>query len=181
LVPAELSKCDSAGGPSACRASGLHPQHIACDRTTSGRGSSIRIRLSDSRWSENTLNTHKYNTIYWSSSRSYYNLGLRISYTKEVWSQNHALEDKSKFVKAISLNDQNILFALKENVIHHHSKCEDSSMKFNPHQFGLPTDNPHRHHQIEEAVPHLYIEDHKRKIWATTLNKTYPRWPKDHH
>jgi hypothetical protein len=35
-----------------------------CDRTTSGRGSLTRISLSDSWWSENTINTHKYNTIY---------------------------------------------------------------------------------------------------------------------
>jgi hypothetical protein len=34
-----------------------------CDRTTSGRGSSTRISLSDSRQIENTINTHKYNTI----------------------------------------------------------------------------------------------------------------------
>jgi hypothetical protein len=34
-----------------------------CDRTTSGKDSLTRISLSDSRWSENTINTHKYNTI----------------------------------------------------------------------------------------------------------------------
>jgi hypothetical protein len=53
-----------------------------CDRTASGRGSSTRISLSDSQWSENTINTHKYNTIYCSSSRSFYTLGSRISYTE---------------------------------------------------------------------------------------------------
>jgi hypothetical protein len=52
-----------------------------CDRTTSGSGSSTRISLSNSRWSENTIHTHKFNTL---SSRSYYNLGSCISYTKEV-------------------------------------------------------------------------------------------------
>jgi hypothetical protein len=50
------------------------------NRTTSGRVSSTRISLSDSRWSENTINTHKYNTKYCSSSRRYYNLGSHISY-----------------------------------------------------------------------------------------------------
>jgi hypothetical protein len=59
-------------------------------------------------------------------------------------------------VEAISLNDQNILFALKENAIHRCSKSEDPSMESNPHQFGHPTDNPRRHHRKEEAVPHLH-------------------------
>jgi hypothetical protein len=126
-----------------------------CDRTTSGSGSSTRISLSNSQWSESTINTHKYNTIYWSSSRSYYNIGWRISYTEEVWSQNYASEDKSEFVEAISLNGQNILFALKENSIHQCSKPEDPSTESNPHRFGLPTDNPHRHRRKEEAPPHL--------------------------
>jgi hypothetical protein len=44
----------------------------------------------------------------------------------------------------ISLNDQNILFALKENAIHWCSKPEDTGMESNPHRFGLPTDNPRR-------------------------------------
>jgi hypothetical protein len=30
-------------------------------------------------------------------------------------------------------------------------------MDSNPHQFGLPTNNPRRHHRKEEAVPHLHI------------------------
>jgi hypothetical protein len=46
---------------------------------------------------------------------------------QEVWSQNYILGDKSKFAEVISLNGQNILFALKENAIHQHSKPEDSS------------------------------------------------------
>jgi hypothetical protein len=66
-------------------------------------------------------------------------------------------------VEAISLNGQNILFALRENAIHRCSKPEDPSTKSNPHRFGLPTDNPHRHHQQEEAVPHLHTEDNKSK------------------
>jgi hypothetical protein len=145
-----------------------------------GEGFVIRINLSDSRWSENTINTHKYNTIYWSSSRSYYNLSSRINYTEEVWSQNYASKDKSEFIEAISLNGQNILFALKENVIHQYSKPEDPSTESNPLRFGLPTDNPRRHRRQEEAVSHLHAKDSKSKAWATTLSKTYPRWPKDY-
>jgi hypothetical protein len=158
----------------------LIDSHHQCDRTTSGRGSSTKISLSNSRWSENTINTHKYNTIYWSSTRSCYNLGSRISYIEEVWSQNYTSDDKSKFAEAISLNDQNILFAIKENAIHRCSKPEDPSTESNPHRFGLLSDNPYRHHQQEEVVAHLHTEDSKRKAWATILSKTYPRWPKDH-
>jgi hypothetical protein len=58
---------------------------------------------------------------------------------------------------------QYILFALEENAIHQRSKAEDPSMIFNPHQFGPPTDNPCRHHQKEEATPHLHIGDNKSK------------------
>jgi hypothetical protein len=152
-----------------------------CDRTTSGRGSSTRISLSDYQWCENIINTHKYNTIYSSSSRSYYDLGSRISYTEEVWSQNYTPEDKSEFAKLISLNSQSIRFAIKENDIHWRSVPEDPSTESNPHRFGLPIDNPRQHHRQEEAVPHLHTEDSKSKAWATTLSKTYPRWPKDHH
>jgi hypothetical protein len=67
-------------------------------------------------------------------------------------------KDNSEFVKAISLNSQNILFALKENVIHRCSKPEDPSTESNPHRFGLPTDNPHRYCRKEEAAPHLHTE-----------------------
>jgi hypothetical protein len=66
-------------------------------------------------------------------------------------------------VEAISLNDQNILFDVKENVIHQHSKPEESSTESNPPWSGLLSDNPHRHHQKEEAVPHLHTEDNKSK------------------
>jgi hypothetical protein len=38
----------------------------------------------------------------------------------------------------ISLNGQNILFALKENAIHRHSKPKNPSSESNPHRFGLP-------------------------------------------
>jgi hypothetical protein len=99
---------------------------------------------------------------------------------EEGWSQNYASKDKLEFAEAISLNGQNILFALKENAIHQCSKPEDPSTESNPHRFRLPTDNPHRHHRQEEAVPHLHTEDNKSKAWAITLSKTYPRWPKDH-
>jgi hypothetical protein len=136
--------------------------------------------LSGSRWCKNTINTHKYNTIFWSSNSSYYNLGSCISYIEEVWSQNYTSGYTSEFAEAISLNSQDVLFALKENAIHRRSKPEDPSMESNPHRFGLPTDNPRWHRQQEEAVPHLHIEKNKSKAWATTLSKTYPRWPKDH-
>jgi hypothetical protein len=145
-----------------------------------GKGFIGKINLSDSWWSENTINTYKYNSIYWSSSRSYYNLGSSISYIEVVWSQNYDSGDKSEFAEVISLNGQNILFALKENAIHRHSKPEDSSTEYNPHWLGLSTDNPHRHCRQEETTPHLHIEDSKSKAWVTTLSKTYPRWPKDH-
>jgi hypothetical protein len=52
---------------------------------------------------------------------------------QEVWSQNYASGDKSEFAEAIFLNGQNILFALKENAIHGHSKPEDLSTESNPH------------------------------------------------
>jgi hypothetical protein len=145
-----------------------------------GEGFIARINLSYSWQSENTINTHKYNTIYWSSNRSHYNFGSCISYIEEVWSQNYASGDKSEFAELISLNGQYILNALKENVIHQRSKPEDPSTESNPHRFELPTDNPHRHHRQEEAVPHLHTENNKSKAWATMLSKTYPRWPKDH-
>jgi hypothetical protein len=63
----------------------------------------------------------------------------------------------------ISLNGQNILFALKENVIHRRSKPEDPSTESNPHRFGLSIDNPRRHRWQEEAVPHMHTEDSKSK------------------
>jgi hypothetical protein len=136
--------------------------------------------LSDSRWSENTINTYKYNTIFWSSNSNYYNLGSCISYIEEVWSQNYASGYRSEFAEVISLNGHDVIFALKEDAIHRRSKPKDPSTESNPHRFELPTDNPHRHRWQEEAVPHLHRKNNKSKAWATTLNKTYPRWPKDH-
>jgi hypothetical protein len=67
----------------------------------------------------------------------------------------------------ISLNNQNILFALKENGIHRCSKSEDPSTESSPHRFGLPTDNPRRHLRKEEAVPHL----HTRKTTRAKLER----------
>jgi hypothetical protein len=61
-------------------------------------------------------------------------------------------------VEVISLNDQNILFALIENAIHRHSKPEDPGTESNTHRFGLPTDSRHQHHRKEETVPHLHNE-----------------------
>jgi hypothetical protein len=66
-------------------------------------------------------------------------------------------------VEAISPNGQDVLFAPKENAIHHRSKPEDPSTESNPRRFGLPTDNPHRHHRQEEVVPHLHTETNKSK------------------
>jgi hypothetical protein len=63
----------------------------------------------------------------------------------------------------ITLNVQNILLALKENVIHRCSKPEDPSTESNPPRFGLPTDNLCRHCRIEAAIPHLHTEDNKSK------------------
>jgi hypothetical protein len=136
--------------------------------------------LSDSWWSENIINTHKYNTIFWSSNRSYYNLVSCISYIDEVWSQNYASGYRLEFAEAISLNGQDVLFALKENVIHRCSKPEDPSTESNPRRFVLPADNSRRHRRQEEAIPHLHTENNKSKALATTLSKTYPRWRKDH-
>jgi hypothetical protein len=58
-----------------------------------------------------------------------------------------------------SLNDQDILFAIKENVVLRPSKTEDPSTESNPYRFGFSTDNPHRYHRQEEAFPHLHTED----------------------
>jgi hypothetical protein len=74
----------------------------------------------------------------------------------------------------ISLNDQNIPFALKENAIHHHSKPKDPSTESNPQWFGLPTDNPHQHRRKEEAVPQLHTEKPQEQS-LSALSKTYPR------
>jgi hypothetical protein len=69
----------------------------------------------------------------------------------------------------ISLNVQNILFALKENVIHRCSKPEDPSAESSPPWFGLPTEHPRWHQQKEEAVPHLDIEDNRSPLRSARL------------
>jgi hypothetical protein len=51
----------------------------------------------------------------------------------------------------ISLNIQNILFALKENAIHQSSKPENPSTESIPPRFGLPTNNPHRHQSAKRG------------------------------
>jgi hypothetical protein len=78
--------------------------------------------------------------------------------------KNHVSGDKSEFAEAISLNDQNILFVLEENVIHQRFKPEYPSTASNPHQFRLFIDNPRRHHQKEKAVPHLHTKDNNAKF-----------------
>jgi hypothetical protein len=72
-------------------------------------------------------------------------------------------KNKSEFAKAISLSGHDIPFALKENVIHRHSKPKDPNTESIPHRFGLSTDNPRRHRWQEETFPHLHIEDNKSK------------------
>jgi hypothetical protein len=74
-----------------------------------------------------------------------------------------ASKDQTEFAKAVSLMDQNILFALEENAIHQRSKPEDPSMVPNPHRFAPPTDNPHQQRQKEEEAPHLQIVDNTSK------------------
>jgi hypothetical protein len=69
----------------------------------------------------------------------------------------------SEFVEAVSLTISTFSSPLEENAIYQHSKPEDPSTESNPHRFGPPTDNPHRHGRKEEAVPHLYTRDNKIK------------------
>jgi hypothetical protein len=72
------------------------------------------------------------------------------------------------------------LFVQEENALHHPSKLLGLIMVSNPHWFGPPTDTPYRHRRKEEEDPYLHTRDNKSKDWATTLNKTYPLWLKDH-
>jgi hypothetical protein len=67
-----------------------------------GGSLSTMIILSDSRWSENTINTHEYNAIYWSSSIIYYKLGSHFKYTKGLKPKD-ASKDISEFAEASSL------------------------------------------------------------------------------
>jgi hypothetical protein len=96
------------------------------------------------------------------SSRSYYNLASRISYTKR-FEAKITFERLIKVWEAISLRVRTFPFALKGNAIHRHSKPGDPSTESNPRRFELPTGNPRRHHRQEEAVPHLHTEDSKSK------------------
>jgi hypothetical protein len=68
-----------------------------------------------------------------------------------------------KYVEAISLNVQYILFALEENVVHQRSKPEDPSKVPNPHWFGPPTSIPCWHHRQEEEALHQHTRDNKSK------------------
>jgi hypothetical protein len=79
-----------------------------------------------------------------------------------LWEMCLASEYESEFAEVISLNNQNILFALKENAIHRCSKPEDPSTESNPHWFGLPTFNPRWHRWTEEVVPHQHIRETTR-------------------
>jgi hypothetical protein len=76
-----------------------------------------------------------------------------------------ASKDISEFAKAeITLvQNQNILYTLEENVIHHHSKHKDPGTLPNPHRFRPPTDNPRQHRRKEEESPHLHTGANKRK------------------
>jgi hypothetical protein len=58
---------------------------------------------------------------------------------------------------------QYILFTLEENDLHQCSKPTDPSTESNPHRFGPPTENHHRHCQKEEEDPHLHTGDNKNK------------------
>jgi hypothetical protein len=89
-------------------------------------------------------------------------LGSCFEYTKGLKPKD-ALKDKSEFVEAEITLVQNILFTLEENAIHQRSKPEDPSTVSNPHWFGPPTNNPHRHRRKEKEAPHLHTGDNKSK------------------
>jgi hypothetical protein len=76
--------------------------NIGCDRTTSGRGLSTRIILSNSQWRENTINPHEYNNIYWKFKYKLLQIRFMFKFTK-CWSPKDASKDISEFVEAISL------------------------------------------------------------------------------
>jgi hypothetical protein len=63
-----------------------------------------------------------------------------------------ASKDISEFAEAKNTLVQYILFVLKENVIHQHSKPEDPNAVSNPHQFGPPTDIPRRHRRNRKKL-----------------------------
>jgi hypothetical protein len=83
-------------------------------------------------------------------------------YTKGLKPKD-ASKDISEFAEVKITLIQNILFALEENIIHEHSKPKDPSTVTNPHRFGPPTNNPHRHRRKEEEAPHLRTGDNKSK------------------
>jgi hypothetical protein len=41
-------------------------------------------------------------------------------------------------------------------------------------QFGLPTDNPHRHHLKEQAVPHLHTEKQQEQSLSDYAQQDLP-------
>jgi hypothetical protein len=94
----------------------------------------------------------------------YYTLGSRINYTKGSLKPKHVSRDILEFSKAISLNVQNILFAIEDNVMHRRSKPEDPSMAPNPHRLEPTTGIPRQHHQQEEEAPHLHTGHNKSKV-----------------
>jgi hypothetical protein len=85
-----------------------------------------------------------------------------MSYTKRVEAKI-TLQRYNRVCGSDFSHGQDIYFALKENVIHRHSKPGDSSTESNPCRFELLTDNPHRHRRQEETVPHIHTEDSKSK------------------
>jgi hypothetical protein len=85
-----------------------------------------------------------------------------MSYTKR-FEAKITFQRYNRVCRSDFSHGQDIPFALKGNANHRHSKPGDPSTESNPHRFGLLTDNPHRHHRQEEAVPHLHTEDSKSK------------------
>jgi hypothetical protein len=151
-----------------------------CDKTTSGRGSSpgsTWVILGEARIQSTHISTIPYIEVQVKVITAFVHV---LIIQRRIEAKITLQRINQSFAEANSLNGQNNLFALKENVIHRHSKPEDPSTKSNPHRFGLPTDNSRRHRRQEETVPHLHTKDSKSKAWATTLSKTYLRWPKDH-
>jgi hypothetical protein len=106
-----------------------------------------------------TQHIQAYSTIYEVQVELLY-IRFTFGYTKEF-------EAKTCFKRCFRVcgsdfsRVQYILFALED--LHQCSKPADPSMESNPHQFGPPTDNPHRHHRKEEEDSHLHTGDNKSK------------------
>jgi hypothetical protein len=66
---------------------------------------------------EHNQHTYVYNTVYGSSSISYYKLGSPFKYTKGLKPKDTS-KDISELAEAVSLNVQCIFLALEENDIH---------------------------------------------------------------